>query len=44
MEPITRGEIYMAAAAGEYSCGVPQPVTRSEHYWEKIDERGIAPA
>ena len=38
MDPMTRNEIFMAAAAGEFSGGVPQPVTRSEHYWEKIDE------
>ena len=28
MEPITRSEIYMAAAAGEYDGELPEPVTR----------------
>lgn len=30
MEPITREEIYMAAAAGEYEGELPRPVTREE--------------
>ena len=36
MEPITRSEIYMAAAAGEYDGELPEPVTRSDEYWVKI--------
>ncbi len=39
MDPITRGEIYMAAAAGEYSGELPEPITRSEFYWQKIAQR-----
>ena len=38
MEPITRSEIYMAAAAGEYSGELPEPVTRLEYYLKKIKE------
>ena len=36
MKPITRSEIYMAAAAGEYDGELPEPVTRSDEYWVKI--------
>lgn len=36
MELITRSEIYMAAAAGEYDGELPEPVTRSDEYWVKI--------
>ena len=39
MVPITRGEIYMATAAGEYSGELPEPVTRQERYWKKIAQR-----
>ena len=39
MEPITRSEIYMAAAAGEYDGELPEPVTRQERYWKKIVQR-----
>ena len=39
MEPFTRDEIYMAAAAGEYDGELPEPVTRSEFYWIEIIER-----
>ncbi len=39
MEPITRDEIFMAAAAGEYEGGLPTPVTRPEFYWQKIAKR-----
>ena len=39
MDPFTRGEIYMAAAAGEYSGELPEPVTRPEFYWQKIAQR-----
>lgn len=42
MEPITRSEIYMAAAAGEYSGELPEPVTRLEYYLKKIAERAAA--
>ena len=38
MEPITRREIYMAAAAGEYDGELPEPVTRLEYYLKKIKE------
>lgn len=38
MEPITRGEIFMAAAAGEYSGELPEPITRQEQYLKKIIE------
>lgn len=38
MEPITRGEKFLAAAAGEYSGKLPEPVTRSEYYLKKIKE------
>lgn len=38
MEPITRDELFMAAAAGEYSGKLPEPVTRSEYYLKKIKE------
>lgn len=30
MEPITRDEIFMATAAGEYSGELPEPITRSK--------------
>lgn len=30
MEPITREEMYLAAAAGEYSGETPEPITRSK--------------
>lgn len=39
MEPITRDEMYLATAAGEYSGELPEPVTRSEYYWQKIAQR-----
>lgn len=42
MEPITRDEIFMAAAAGEYSGEIPEPVTRLEYYLKKIAERAAA--
>ena len=42
MEPITREEMFMAAAAGEYSGGIPEPVTRLEYYLKKIAERVAA--
>ena len=42
MEPITREEMFMAAAAGEYSGGIPEPVTRLEYYLKKIAERAAA--
>lgn len=48
MEPITRGEKFIAAAAGEYSGELPEPVTRLELYWQKIAQRidagsGVSP-
>ena len=39
MEPITREEMYLASAAGEYSGELPEPVTRTEFYWQKIAQR-----
>lgn len=39
MEFITRREILVAAAAGEYSGKLPEPVTREEYYLKKICER-----
>lgn len=36
MDPITRREIYLAKAAGEYDKDVPDAITREEHYLEKI--------
>ena len=46
MEPITRDEIFMAAAAGEYSGELPEPKTRLEYYLKKIAENGgsVSPA
>ena len=38
MEPITRGELFMAAAAGEYSGELPEPETRFEYFLKKIAE------
>ena len=38
MEPITLDEIFMAAAAGEYSGTLPEPVTRFQYYMKKIAE------
>ena len=39
MEPMTRSELFMAAAAGEYVGELPEPVTRPEFYWQKIAQR-----
>ena len=46
MEPITRDEMYLAAAAGEYSGELPEPKTRLEYYLKKIAENGgsVSPA
>lgn len=46
MEPITREEMFMAAAAGEYSGELPEPKTRLEYYLKKIAENGgsVSPA
>ena len=38
MEPITRGELFMAAAAGEYFGELPEPETRFEYFLKKIKE------
>lgn len=38
MEPITRNEMFMAAAAGEYDGELPTPITRQEQYLKKIIE------
>ena len=40
MEPITLDEMFMAAAAGEYSGELPEPVTRFQYYMKKIAEGG----
>lgn len=40
MNPITRQEQYLAAAAGEYSGSLPTPITREEMYLAKIAEGG----
>lgn len=40
MNPITRQEQYLAAAAGEYSGSLPRPITREEMYLAKIAEGG----
>ena len=39
MDPMTRNEIFMAAAAGEFSGELPEPVTRPEFYWQKIAQK-----
>ena len=39
MEPITRDEMFMATATGEYDGEIPEPITRAEMYWEKIISR-----
>lgn len=39
MEPITRDEMFLAAAAGEYDGELPEPVTRNEYFLKKIIER-----
>lgn len=39
MEPMTRSELFMAAAAGEYAGELPPPVTRSEAYWQKVIQK-----
>ena len=46
MEPITRDEMYLAAAVGEYSGELPEPKTRLEYYLKKIAENGgsVSPA
>ena len=36
MEPITRNEIFLASAAGDYSGNLPDPVTREEMYLKEI--------
>ena len=39
MDPMTRSEIFMAAAAGEYDGELPTPVTRSEQWLKKMADR-----
>ena len=39
VKPITRGEAFLARAAGQYIGELPEPVTREEYYWKKIIER-----
>ena len=36
MNPITRDEMFMATAAGEYDGELPTPITRQEQYLKKI--------
>ena len=38
MEPMTRSELFMATAAGEYDGELPEPVTRFQYYMKKIAE------
>ena len=40
LTPVTRKEIYLATASGEYSGNLPEPVTREEKYLEKIAKNG----
>ena len=39
MKPMTRSELFMATAAGEYSGELPEPIIRPEFYWQKIAQR-----
>lgn len=39
MNPITRDEMFMATAAGEYDGELPEPLTRNEYYLHKVCER-----
>ena len=39
MNPITRTEELLAAAAGEYDGTTPEPLTRVEQFMEKVIER-----
>lgn len=39
MEPMTRSELFMAAAAGEYAGDLPIPVTREDQYWQKVIQK-----
>lgn len=39
--PITRKEMYLAAAAGE-AVDLPEPITREEQYLKKIAERSLS--
>ena len=39
MDPITRGEIFLARAAGEYDGDLPTPQTRAEHFLKDIGDR-----
>lgn len=38
--PISRKEIFLAAAAGEYPGKLPDPITREEKYLKAIAENG----
>lgn len=38
LNPITRLELFLAAAVGEYSGELPAPITRQEQYLKKIIE------
>lgn len=40
MEPITRKEMFLAKAAGEYNGDLPEPITREEHYLDEIAKGG----
>lgn len=39
MKPITRKEIFMAAASGEFDGQLPEPITRDEYYLTKVIKR-----
>ena len=39
MKPITRKEIFMAAASGEFDGQLPEPLTREEYYLTKVIKR-----
>ena len=39
MNPITRGEIFLAYAAGTYEGDLPTPQTRAEHFLKDIGDR-----
>lgn len=40
LTPVTRTEIYLATASGDYSGDLPEPITREEMYLKKIAENG----
>lgn len=40
LTPVTRNEIYLAKASGDYSGDLPEAITREEKYLKKIAENG----